>query len=127
MRGDRLDGRDDERQVGVLRFSQRRRDADVDAVEFRDDSRIARGRQPAGRDELGDLVTGDVGNVGLDARKRRNLPRVEIDADGPESSARELDGQGESDVAESDDSDSGRALCQLVFEGVSEAAICHEM
>ena len=66
---------------------------------------VARSR-PAG-DELRDLGGRHVGDVRRARVDRVDLPRVEVDADGVEAGARELDGERQTDVAEADDADAG--------------------
>ena len=57
-------------------------------------------------------------DVGLAAVDRVDLARVEIDAGGVEPGARELDGQRQADVAETDDADAGGAAGEFLAEGV---------
>src|SRR5690606_1218898 len=114
---DRLHGRDDERKIGIARLPQRRRHADVDGVEHGDRRRVGRRRQPARSAEAGDVGIGYVADVGPPGVDGLDLAGVEIDAQRFEPAAGKLDGQRESDVAESDDADFRRAAGKLVGQG----------
>ena len=66
-------------------------------------------RRRLSRTSARDLLRRHVGDVRLAAVDRVDLPGVEIDADGLEAGARELDGERQADVAEPDDAGAGAA------------------
>ncbi len=105
--GDGFHRRHDVRHVGVLGLAQRRRHADVDRVELGDRAVVAGGAQPPGADEVVDVGRRHVGDVGLAGCDRRDLPRVEVEADGLEAASRKFDGERQTDIAKSDDTDAG--------------------
>ena len=108
--GNHLDRGDDVGQVRVLRLAERRRHADVDRVERRDDRRVAswRDSRPALRNSATSRRR-HVRDVRLAAVDGVDLPGVEVDAGGLEAGARELDGERQADIAEADDADVGGA------------------
>ena len=101
--GDLLDRRDDVGEVRILRLAQRRRDADVDGVDVRQDREIGGGAEAAGLDHRRDVRRRDVADVGLALRQRVDLARVEVDADDRQPGLGELDRQRETDISEPDD------------------------
>jgi hypothetical protein len=109
VRRDLLHGGHDVREIRVLGLPQRRRDADVDRVERLDDREIGRRAETLLAHERGDLMAGHVGDVGLSAVHRVDLPCIEVDADRLEAGAAQLDGQRQADIAETDDAGAGAA------------------
>ena len=110
VRGDHLDRRHDVRHVGILRLPQRRRHADVDRVELRDDARSRSSR--SGVRSATRRATSSVGTSGMydvPCIDRIDLSCIEIDAGRSEPGARELDGERQADVAEADDADASGA------------------
>ena len=103
VRRDRLDRRDHEGEVRILGLAERRRHADVHGVERPQHGEVGGRREPPGGHEAGDLLVRHVRDVRLAAVHRGDLGAVEVDADGVEPGAGELDGERQPDVPEADD------------------------
>ena len=116
VRRDRFDCRDDIGQVGILRLAERRRHADVDRVEARNDREVRGRRQPAGGSQLGHRRRRDVGNVRRAAADRGDFSIVEIDPGRREAALRQLDRQRQADIPEADDAYAGLARSQAFQE-----------
>ena len=62
---DRIGGGDDEAHVRIFGFAQRRRDANIDGVQFPDDGEVAGGAKLAALDQRPENIVRDVLDVGI--------------------------------------------------------------
>ena len=111
---DGFDGRHDVGHVGVFRFPQRRRHADVDRVERGDGGEIGRRPKLSIADEASDLRARDVGDVRRPPADRLDLAAVEVDSRRGESVSCKLDGEGQADVSEADDADARASRLNVI-------------
>jgi hypothetical protein len=58
-----FDGGDDVREIGVLRFPQRRRNADADRVGVGQHGKVGGGLEPSGLDQPRDTLARYIGDV----------------------------------------------------------------
>ena len=92
--------------VGDVRFAilvQRRRDADDHRLDFADQREIARGAQTPARDLFGDGRFLDVLDVAASAVDGGHFRRIEIQPDHRHAIARELQGQRQPDITQTND------------------------
>jgi hypothetical protein len=114
--GDRLRRVHDHGEVGVLRLAERSRHADDDRVRVGEPVEVdARGQALLGDEDL-DLLRGHVPDVRLPAVDAVDLLPREVEAGHPETGARELHGERQADVAETDGRHVGLALRELRLE-----------
>ena len=100
--------------VGVLGLAQWRRHADVDDVGRSQRLRIRRRLELAVLHDLGQVLGGHVGNVAAPRQEFRDLVRVDVVADDGEPGTRELHGQRQADIAQSDDAQGGLLRVDLL-------------
>src|SRR5215471_19105535 len=108
----------DEGNVRLLALPERRGDADDERVGLPRFVEGGGGSETPGADQRSQGVRGDVDQIGLAPVQAGYPLQVHIDTADGEAGSRELHGEGESDIAEPDDVNTGTPLFDLSLEAV---------
>src|SRR5262249_42934573 len=106
----------------VLRFSERRRHANVDRVEGCDCGEVAGGGEAPALHLLSDIAVVEIHDVGSSRVDGLGLGTVQVDTRHPEPGTGELEGQRQPNIAEPDDSAAGLATAYLLAQFMHCAA-----
>ena len=110
--------------VGEVRFlvsPERRRDRDDDHIAFAELLKIGRGLEPVAVGEIHDHLVAEVAEIILLGGDRVDLALVHVEADGGQTASVQCVSQRKADVAEADDADGRRVVCDLRGEVVVSA------
>ena len=113
---DLLARRDDVAHVRILGLAQRRRNADVDRVQFRNDGEIRGGIQLTFRNQLRDLIARHILHIRMSGIELGNFRFHYVNARNRISGLGILSGKRQSDIAQTDNSNAGCFLANLVAQ-----------
>ncbi len=107
---------DDEAHVGIFGFAEGRGNADIDGIESADDGKIGGGAELAGFYERREGFVWHIFYVGMAGVELIDFGLLDVDADDFETGFGEFDGEGKTDVTETEDTNFGGFVANFALQ-----------